>query len=499
MKKIGLIGFFGWGNFGDELFVKTYEEYLGKNFIVEVVHDITKRPYFSKPVKGIVEKYDAFIIGGGDLVIPWQLSELYWKIEYLNKPVYLIGLGVPTWGKHNPAVIEKMKSFFQHKNIKKIIMRDIESAKWVQKNLRPKVLVEHSADLVCAISLPKAIKTNEKILGIVTRQRKHGEDDYTQLRRLCDEAVSNGYKIRHLILAIGQTGFVDKEAADLFSYECKETIYTQSLDEQMQAISECTIIASMKFHGSVIATMYGVPSIVLSPTDKSTNFMRRIGREDLVSDLNDEDLHKHFSSFTAFHSNIVIEYLRNSARKSLNVLKNQLIMDISSKIVKNIKEKPKLIENAKVRDVRKWNKKVFWHKTLENFKTLSLVKSGIHSFSCDGLFYDFLIENNHSNTTVFYFSSNEKEKEKVVSFLVNNENFKNKNVNKVYISVSSLLNNNIKIQYKIIESIEIISNLLTSKVKYFSLVTEDSFTDFSVEMIEEELSKVITNKGCLND
>jgi polysaccharide pyruvyl transferase WcaK-like protein len=47
MKKIGLIGFFGWGNFGDELFLEVYKEYLGNDFDIEVIHDMDKKPYFS--------------------------------------------------------------------------------------------------------------------------------------------------------------------------------------------------------------------------------------------------------------------------------------------------------------------------------------------------------------------------------------------------------------------------------------------------------------------
>ncbi len=40
MKRIGLVGFLGWGNFGDELFVETYRRYLSQDFEVSVIHDL---------------------------------------------------------------------------------------------------------------------------------------------------------------------------------------------------------------------------------------------------------------------------------------------------------------------------------------------------------------------------------------------------------------------------------------------------------------------------
>ena len=39
----------------------------------------------------------------------------------------------------------------------------------------------------------------------------------------------------------------------------------------------------MKFHGIVVATMYGVPAIATMPTDKTRNFLSGIGRPDLLS------------------------------------------------------------------------------------------------------------------------------------------------------------------------------------------------------------------------
>src|SRR4028118_1926988 len=95
--KVGLVGYFGWGNFGDELFIETHRQYLSRHYDLEVVHDLLTEPYFTRPIEEVVEKYDAFLIGGGDLLNPARVSNLYWRMEYLQKPVFVMGLGVPTY------------------------------------------------------------------------------------------------------------------------------------------------------------------------------------------------------------------------------------------------------------------------------------------------------------------------------------------------------------------------------------------------------------------
>src|SRR5690606_1999795 len=137
-KRIGLVGFFGWGNFGDELFVEVYKRYLGPHFEVSVVHDLLKKPYFSEPVDDVVERYDAFIIGGGDLIIPWQLSGLYRRPEFLRKPTILNSVGVPTWGGYDRSVVMKMREFVNNANVRYISARDEESARWIKKHLKTK-------------------------------------------------------------------------------------------------------------------------------------------------------------------------------------------------------------------------------------------------------------------------------------------------------------------------------------------------------------------------
>lgn len=55
------------------------------------------------------------------------------------------------------------------------------------------------------------------------------------------------------------------------------------------------------------------------------------------------------------------------------------------------------------RNLKRWKRKNFWHKTIETFGEQNILQTGIHGFSKGGLYYDLLIENNESDTTIFFF------------------------------------------------------------------------------------------------
>jgi len=282
--RVGLVGFFGWGNFGDELFLRVYDQYLGDDFELSVLHDMTRRPYFSRPVEEAVDEVDAIIIGGGDLVIPWQLSGLYWQEAFLAKPVFLVGLGVPTWGGYSRDVTHHMRAFAGHESVRFAHARDEPSGAWMTQHLKPNVPVRVAPDIVCALDLPPAGPADEPSLGVATRKRKT-DADLTELRRLCEKAVDAGFSIRHLILGTGAVGEADAADAEALDLPEKTVVRSESLNDLCRAIGSCRVLASMKFHGTVVAAMYGVPTISLSPTDKNRNFMTMIGREAYLSGL----------------------------------------------------------------------------------------------------------------------------------------------------------------------------------------------------------------------
>ena len=290
--RVGLVGFYGPGNYGDELFLEVFRQYLGPVADVGVVFDSATRPYFTRPVREVVRDHDAIVIGGGDLLVPWGLGDRYWLTDYLRRPVHVIGVGVPTWRDEKPSAVAALRAFMRHRNVRSITARDDESAAWIREHLRPRVEVASSADLVFALPLPAVERpADPPILGIVVRWREGG-DDYSAVRALADRGRELGYRLRTIVLSTDEVRARDERALDELGLglDRAERIGSDDLEVLTRAIGECTMLASHKFHGTVVAVSYGIPSISMSTTDKNRNLLHRLDRPDLLCAFDDPSL-----------------------------------------------------------------------------------------------------------------------------------------------------------------------------------------------------------------
>jgi polysaccharide pyruvyl transferase WcaK-like protein len=287
---VGVVGFYGHGNYGDELFLEVFREHLGADFELRSLLDPATSKSIAQRLGSGIRAADAILIGGGDILVPWATHSRYWERTYLRRPVFVAGIGVPTWREPMPHVVEQLRSFFGHPSVRFIGTRDPESSAWVELHLRPTAPIATSPDLVCGLTLPAVERpAGQPIFGVAVRSRKQ-PDDLTQVRRLCERAVELGYRVRRIVLATGAVRARDEVATIGLDLPDTELVSSDDLDVISRAIGECSALASMKFHGVVAATMYGVPAIATMPTSKTRNFMRRIGRPDLLSAYSNPEL-----------------------------------------------------------------------------------------------------------------------------------------------------------------------------------------------------------------
>lgn len=312
--RIGLVGYFGWGNFGDELFMEAHKQFLADDYDLEVVHDQLEQPYFSDSALENLKSYDGFLIGGGDLVNPNAVSELYWRKEYLEKPVFVHGIGCPNLKVKQSRALNYFHEFFSHDSVKHICLRDVESKNYFDTAVKPKIETITYPDAVFAMNVP-VIKRDpkEKILGVVLRSHVSLVGEYEQVRKAVDEAKSLGYQVRIIVAAFGKLGEGDLAVSKEFAASDEEIFYSNDLMELCIAMGSCNLILSMKFHTLVVGSMYSVPVIQLSSTQKNRNLFRYIQRPDLLGNYHDIDLYRKVPLVPApLHSLLVKKLKRDS-------------------------------------------------------------------------------------------------------------------------------------------------------------------------------------------
>lgn len=273
--RIGLVGFFGWGNFGDELFFETWQEALSGHELIRM-NDLITKPYFESSAIQKARSVDAILIGGGDLIRTESISQLYWNGAWTQKPIIISGIGVAKESAtQRDDVIPRLAKFFNSVNIMSICTRDDESSRWIRENLDPLVKVRVAPDLVFS-NLKFENFRSEISAGEVTRiSFVFNKTDITDSDMYYWNAISAAHlnekiEIRLLVLATGDQKAQELrvlEESGLLEYA--ETF--ESTDEMLEALHSSDLVISAKFHALIVAAKFGIPYISLRETSKSSS------------------------------------------------------------------------------------------------------------------------------------------------------------------------------------------------------------------------------------
>ncbi|WP_429458556.1 polysaccharide pyruvyl transferase family protein [Microbacterium sp. ZKA21] len=291
--RIGITGSFGRGNYGDELFVRVYEHWLGQWADLTLLTAL-HRPWYFRDIRTTqADLMDAVVLGGGDLLCPYRewIDPDFINPMYLRRPVHVAGIGVENDRVEiDSSVVERWTDFLTHPSVRSISTRDVGSAEWITEQINPHVRVTSHADLVCALPLPPVDRREDTpILGIVTRYARDPKD-YRQLEEIAAAFISKGWHVRHIIGGVEDHGRRDLRNAEQLRVEGKETFHSNQIDDVTRALGECSLLLSMKLHTTIVATMYGVPTVSIHPVPKTRAFMASIGREELVVEPTDPRL-----------------------------------------------------------------------------------------------------------------------------------------------------------------------------------------------------------------
>jgi polysaccharide pyruvyl transferase WcaK-like protein len=139
-----------------------------------------------------------------------------------------------------------------------------------------------------------------------------------------------GWRVNSIVLGTGRTGALDLDVARQFEGLGVKTIYSEDLDELTRAVGESDALATMKFHGTVVATAYGVPAIPVAATDKTRNLFRMIDRLPMVTNLSDPTLADRLHPYLLPVPRIVRQHLRAKATQAVESVRDAILREFRS-------------------------------------------------------------------------------------------------------------------------------------------------------------------------
>lgn len=316
--KVGLVGYYGWGNYGDEFFKAVLETDLPE-LEFRLLHEVEPDGAVNlEKLEENVSAVDAIMIGGGDLVIPYAMSSLYWQPAFLRKPIVVYGVGVPRWGGYNHDVVMKMRAFMQHPAVKQVTARDQESTDWIAQHLKPSAPVTCEPDIVCAYQ-HRYVVPRDRAFGLVLRHQ--GTDLNKQsVKAILDQVRARGYHPRVLMLATGKTLSDDFNPLLKLDLGDADVIVRSNLDALTDELLSCDRVASMKFHGCVVAMSHNVPCLALSQANKFKNFYAELDRSNWLSSLGDAQLQQKLDDLLDAPNYVFPKEFREQAREGLRKL-----------------------------------------------------------------------------------------------------------------------------------------------------------------------------------
>ncbi|GIP21178.1 polysaccharide pyruvyl transferase family protein [Paenibacillus sp. J22TS3] len=284
MMNIAVCGYYGMGNFGDDLFLRTFQQ---------VFHPHQVYPWNNQLD---ATKTDAVIIGGGDLITPYAFNTNYFPPALKDKPTWLYGVGIvdaypeETW----PAdQVEKYREVISR--AKRAVFRDSRSAE-IAKRARFHSDVETAPDLAFGYRQPKfpyKKPSARKTIGIcVFSYDSFPFDSFVSLMKSLSD---RGYHLR-LIPAVNHPnggGYSDYPMCVRIKTRLREIAPHASVDIlpllldlelTYSAIQSVDYLISFKLHPTLVALRAGIPALAFSGMSKVRSLLQLFGMEKYYCD-----------------------------------------------------------------------------------------------------------------------------------------------------------------------------------------------------------------------
>jgi len=301
MKKVLLFGYYGEGNLGDELLLKSLLFSLSTDFEIGVLSKKKDKNsnyrFFNKfsplQVYKALKWADVVVAGGGGLFQDktsiksffYYLSIVFFALLF-NKKLYLLG---QSFSPLRNRIEEKLLGFILTQ-CNKVYVRDSLSYNYLKKINVPEEKIKLSTDLVFLLDFNYK-NVEAKYIGI-------------NLRRWKDYSLNDIYS-----LLTNLAGLINKEMAfyalhtedkylfdELDNYIKSKIKFIELAEDNIEEFFPLNIIfIGMRLHSHILSVLFEIPFIAISYDEKVKGFCEDIGWKFVVDELSSDKIKDYFN------------------------------------------------------------------------------------------------------------------------------------------------------------------------------------------------------------
>ncbi|WP_136604599.1 polysaccharide pyruvyl transferase family protein [Paenibacillus dokdonensis] len=281
--KIAVCGYYGMGNFGDDLFLRTLQQIFDN-------HTVFPWNGYMNP-----SEVDRVIVGGGDLITPYSFNSYYFPKELIHHPLWVYGVGIvdqypeETWPKEQ---VDRYRDYIGRAN--RAVFRDKRSADIATK-AKFHSHVQHAQDIVFAYDeqdYPVRAYSNRPTIGICVFS--YPSFPFENMVRLSQHLLKKGYHllfipvINHPTNMYSDLSTCQKLLARIKELNPKASAETlpmlMELDLTYNYIQHVDYLITYKLHPAIAALRAGKPVFALSKMNKVWSLLESFGMEKYFCD-----------------------------------------------------------------------------------------------------------------------------------------------------------------------------------------------------------------------
>ncbi len=320
--KLLLIGYYGYGNIGDEALLEAIINALKKEKIIEEFYvlsynvEATSKEHQVKAISRgkhldlirAIREVDAVVVGGGSVLqdVTSSLSLFYYMTilflaKIFKKKAFLLGNGYGPINKRlNQFLLTRLLPYMDG-----VIARDRESFLSYQE-FKLKHLFA-GVDLVYLLNSRKVKKqkSSKKNVVISLRPWYNASNTHSVMRETINYLESLGYKISLLPMKSPED---DKELEYYLSEEIN--LIAHDFNVILKELADADFVIGMRLHALILAAKLNTPFIAISYDPKVDSFNRQISKR--------KTIHTEDMTFDELKENV--DYLINNLDKERSLL-----------------------------------------------------------------------------------------------------------------------------------------------------------------------------------